>query len=220
MDLRTPLATKVVGGIGLLAVAGLGWTLVVGPETDDLASARETLSATQDQNALLGVQLAQLERQRDDLASTRRTARQLARQFPPTAAQPELFEQVSVAATAAGIPPSDVTALTPTPPTLGDAAASTDAAAATTGTDAPAPASGIARQTVTVTVTGSFDQTQALLEHLEHLPRAYLITAVSVAGDSTDGEYSTTVTGDMFVLAPVTDPGPALPMSGSTTPED
>ncbi len=228
MDLATPAATKAVGSLALLVVAGLGWLLVVGPETDALAQAREEISTVRDQNTVLTSQLAALERQREGLAETRRDARRLAELFPPTADQPGMFEEVTTAAVDAGIGPQGVTTLTPTPPVLGTtgteaAAAPAPDPAADPATDpAAAPAAGaqlLARQTVTVAVTGTYDQTQRLLENLEHMPRAYLVTAVALASGSEGGEFTTTITGDMFVMPPVIDPGKTLNLSSTTRPE-
>ena len=228
MDLATPAATKAVGSLALLVVAGLGWLLVVGPETDALAQAREEISTVRDQNTVLTSQLAALERQREGLAETRRDARRLAELFPPTADQPGMFEEVTTAAVDAGIGPQGVTTLTPTPPVLGTtgteaaAAPAPDPAAAPATDPAAAPAAGaqlLARQTVTVAVTGTYDQTQRLLENLEHMPRAYLVTAVALASGSEGGEFTTTITGDMFVMPPVIDPGKTLNLSSTTRPE-
>ena len=228
MDLATPAATTAVGSLALLVVAGLGWLLVVGPETDALAQAREEISTVRDQNTVLTSQLAALERQREGLAETRRDARRLAELFPPTADQPGMFEEVTTAAVDAGIGPQGVTTLTPTPPVLGTtgteaAAAPAPDPAADPATDpAAAPAAGaqlLARQTVTVAVTGTYDQTQRLLENLEHMPRAYLVTAVALASGSEGGEFTTTITGDMFVMPPVIDPGKTLNLSSTTRPE-
>ncbi|HYF72587.1 MAG TPA: hypothetical protein VD864_07185, partial [Nocardioides sp.] len=113
MDLGTPGATKVVGSLAMAVVAGLGWLVAVGPETDALSEAREQVTATRDQNSVLTAQLATLERQRDGLSATRRDARRLAALFPPTADQPGLFEAVTAAAVDAGIGPQGVTTLTP-----------------------------------------------------------------------------------------------------------
>lgn len=231
MNLSTPGATKVVGSLALLVVAGLGWVLVVGPETDTLARAREEVTTVRDQNVVLTSQLAVLERQREGLAETRRDARRLAALFPPTADQPGLFEEVTAAAVDAGIGPQGVTTLTPTPPQLGTTG---DASAAAPAADPPAdppadpaadpaaaPAAGalLARQTVTVAVTGTYDETQRLLENLEHMPRAYLVTSVSLASGSEGGDFTTTITGDMFVMPPVVDPGKTLNLSSTTQPE-
>lgn len=201
MDLGTPTATKILGGVSLLVVAALGWTLVVGPETSALSDRREAVEATRDQNQQLAGELAALEQQREELGATRRTAEELAEKFPPTADQPGLFEEVTAAAVEAGIGPQGVTALVPTPPMVGAAA---DPAAATP----PAAETGsmLARQTVTVSVTGTYDQTQRLLENLEHMHRAYLVRTVALSGDPETGTYTTTVDGDMFVMPPVVDP--------------
>lgn len=226
MDLGTPLATKVLGGLSLAVVAALGWTFVVGPETSTLADTRLQIESVRDQNTVLAAQLATLQKQREELGATRQAARELAVKFPPTADQPGLFEQVTAAAVDAGIGPDGVTTLAPTPPSLGgtDPAAGT-AAPAATGTDPaadPAAATGgtlLARQTVTVSVAGSYDETQRLLENLEHMPRAYLISTITLSGDAATGEYTTTIAGDMFVMPPVKDPGKTLNVSGTTQPQ-
>lgn len=227
MDLGTPTAAKVVGSLAIVLVAGLGWLVAVGPETDTLAEAREQVSTTRDQNAVLTAQLAVLEQQRESLSTTRREARRLAQLFPPTADQPGLFEAVTAAAVDAGIGPQGVTTLTPTPPLLGaaDGGAGTPAAdpAADPEADpaekpaAPAPAGQLARQTVTVAVVGTYEETERLLENLEHMPRAYLISAIALAG-AESGEFTTTITGDMFVMPPVEDPGKSLNLVSSTDP--
>ena len=128
------------------------------------------------QNDALAVQLSQLQEQQAELRKTRAVAAELAAKFPPTADQPGLFEQVTAAAVDAGIGPDGVTTLAPTPPMIGSATGGVTA-------DQPAVGSGtLATQTVTVSVTGTYDQTQRLLENLEQMQRAYLITSVALAG--------------------------------------
>jgi hypothetical protein len=64
-----------------------------------------------------------------------------------------------------------------------------------------------------VSVTGTYDETERLLQNLEHMPRAYLMTSVSLAGGgdgTTTGEFTTTITGEMFVMPPIPDPGDAV----------
>lgn len=208
MRLGSPTGTKVAGSLALLVVAGLGWVLVVGPQTTQLAEVREQVTTVQDQNMALASQLAALRRQQEELATTRRTARHLAAKFPATADQPGLFREVTLAAELAGIGADGVTTLAPTPPQVG---ATEDAAAS---------APQLARQTVTVTVTGTYDETQQLLERLEQMPRAYLVTAVTLAVDSSSGSFVTTVTGDMFVMPPVKDPGKTVNLASTTQPEE
>lgn len=218
MDLGTPAATKITGSLVLLVVVALGWTVVVGPETGALSAAREEVISIRDQNTLLAGQLAALERQRESLAKTRKAARDIAVKFPPTADQPGLFEEVAAAAVGSGIGAEGVTNLAPTPPVVGGGTAGAPAPAGTPP-GAAAPGAGLARQAVTVAVTGTYDQTEQLLANLENMPRAYLVTDVSLAGDTEGGVYTTTITGDMFVMPPIPDPGKIRNLSNTTQPE-
>jgi Tfp pilus assembly protein PilO len=201
MNLRTPGATKVVGGLSLLLIAALGWMFVLGPETARLSEVRTEIQSTRDQNDTLRLQLVALHKQQEQLGETRATARALAEKFPPTADQPGLFEAVTAAAVDAGIGAKGVTTLAPTPPVIGGA----DPA---TGVQLEEPAGGapLARQSVSVSVEGSYDETRRLLENLEQMRRSYLISSVTLAGGGTAGSYTTTVVGDMFVMPPVEDP--------------
>jgi len=203
MDLNSPSASKVVGSLCLVAVAALGWTFVVGPETSTVSETHAQVDAARAQNATLVQELSELKGQQTQLRKTRAVAVELASKFPPTADQPGLFEQVTAAAVAAGIGPDGVTTLAPTPPTIGSATGGVSA-------DQPAVGTGtLATQTVTVSVTGSYDQTERLLENLEHMPRAYLITSVALSGSGEDTEstFTTTIAGSMFVMPPVAEPG-------------
>lgn len=213
MELGTPKASKVVGALGLLAVAGLGWTFVLGPETSSLADARAEVDAARQQNSVLLQQLSQLKAQEQELQQTRRVARDLQEKFPPTADQPGLFQQVTQAAVDAGIGANGVTTLAPSPPVIGSATGGVSAAQPAAGSGA------LASQDVSVSVTGSYDQTEQLLHNLERMKRAYLVTSVSlsgggeattgVVGDSTAGSFTTTIAGRMFVMPPIPDPDDA-----------
>jgi Tfp pilus assembly protein PilO len=210
MNLATPGATKVVGALSLLVVAALGWTFVVGPETTALSDVRTEIESTRDQNDVLALQLVTLEKQAEQLGETRRTARALAAKFPPTADQPGLFEDVTAAAVDAGIGAKGLTTLAPTPPVIGGADPATGVQLE--GTDGGQ----LARQTVSVSVQGSYGQTQQLLENLEQMSRAYLVTSVTLGGGGESNGYTTTVTGDMFVMAPVPEPGETTDTASAT----
>lgn len=206
MNLQSPGATKALGAIALLLLVLAGWMFVVGPKSEALAQVREQIQTSRDQNLLLGQQLLALRKQAEGLDETRAVADALADKFPATADQPGVFTEVTTAATAAGIPARDVTALTPTPPTVGAA----DPATGVTPQTGPAE---LARQTVTVTVNGDYAQTQDLLENLESMDRAYLVSSIAVTADAEGGGFATTVTGDMFVMPPAKDPGPQLDLA-------
>lgn len=201
MNLATPGATKIVGALALVVVSGLGWTFVVGPETTALSDVRLEIESTRDQNDVLALQLISLKKQATQLGETRRTATALAERFPPTADQPGLFEIVTASAVDAGIGPKGVTTLAPSPPVIGGADPATGVQL-----DPAAGGSQLARQTVSVAIQGTYSQTQQLLENLEQMPRAYLVTSVTLGGGGESEGYTTTVTGDMFVMPPVPPP--------------
>jgi hypothetical protein len=205
MNLRTPAATKVIGSLTLLLIIAVGWLVVVAPETDELGAVRVQITDAGEQNVLLAQQLFTLRLQAKDLDSTRATANALAAKFPPTADQPGVFEQVTTAALAAGIGSKAITALTPTPPAIGAIDPLTGVAPVGEGDES------LARQTVTLTVEGDYTATQDLLANLEDIPRAFLIDSVTLTtGEVTPADlgisFTTTITGDMFVMPPAPDP--------------
>ena len=201
MNIKTIGATKILGAIALLLIVGLGWQFVLSPKTEALSGVRLQITDTRDNNDLLELQLVRLKRQAADLDSVRATAGALSAMFPSTADQPRLFREVTEAAADAGIGPEGVTALSPTPPVVGG-----DPAA---GVAVDNSGLTLARQTVAVSVQGSYAETQRLLANLEQIPRAFLITSVSLSGSQETGDYATTITGDMFVMPPVVDPAVA-----------
>lgn len=200
MNLRTPNATKVLGLAGLVALLAAAWFTVLGPQAQRLSETHSTIAATREQNDLLRLQLASLRKQQQELPAQLATDRALEQLFPRTADQPGLFEQVTQAAGDAGIPPAKVTTLAPTAPTLGaEKGEGVGLSSASASTD-------VGRQTVTITVEAGYADTQRLLENLEDMPRAYLAEAISVGAGSSRGQYLTTVTGAMFVMAPAPRP--------------
>jgi Tfp pilus assembly protein PilO len=200
MELHTPRATMIIGVASLLLIAAVSWTVVIGPEMSRLSAVRTQIQDTRDQNALLQVQLARLVKQSKDLDAVRGTAEALAAKFPPTADQPALFEAVTEAAVDAGIGADGVTTLAPSPPVTGGEP--------TAGVPAQQPTKGgqLARQAVSISIEGSYQKTLRLLDNLEQMARAYLVTSVSLNGGAEDG-FTTTLTGDMFVMPPLADPG-------------
>jgi hypothetical protein len=200
MNLESTAATKLVGGASLLLVSAVGWLGLLGPSTSTLADMQEQTASASAQNQVLQTQLLLLQEQAVRLAATRRTAGALSARFPPTADQPGLFTAVTTAASDAGILPRNVKAVTPSPPTVASTGTSGD------GEEAPGEGSdGLARQTLTVTVEATYDATRELLARLEQMPRAFLVASVAVAAGTSPTTYSSTVTGDMFVMPPTGD---------------
>src|SRR3546814_1004156 len=162
MNLQSAIATKILGTLALIAIAGASWFLALGPQAAAISANQDAITETREQNSLLQVQLAALQKQQRELPSTREADQELEELFPRTADQPGLFEQVGQAAVRADIPPSKVTTLAPTAPTL--QGAETDVAAQPVN---PASAD-LARQTVTISVEANYSRTQRMLEQLEN----------------------------------------------------
>ena len=102
MNLNTPMATEVVGALALLVIAGAGWMFVLGPATAELGDVREQTQAARDQNDLLTLQLLKLQAAGGRPRRDPGRGRGAGGEFPPTADQPGLFEQVNDAATGGG----------------------------------------------------------------------------------------------------------------------
>lgn len=204
MNLRSATAAKILGGVALLAITAAGWLVVLSPQTSELADVRTQIETTREQNETLRQQLVKVEVQRKQLPATRATARALAALFPPTADQPTLFKAVTAAATQAGIPADDVTELSAAAPVAGTSGGSDKAQLPGESID-----SDLAGQTVTITVQGDYDEIQRLAENLEDLPRAYLVSSLTLGVGADAGTYTATITGQMFVMPAAPDPSTA-----------
>lgn len=212
MKLRSPGATKLLGALALALLAGVGWLLLLSPQTSALAEVHAQVDTTRDQNDALRLQLIVLQQQQAQLEDTSAAAEALAAKFPPTADQPELFRAVTAAATDAGIPARSITTLTPTPPVVGsgDPAAGVQLPGAGTTAD-------IAVQNVSLTVEGSYDEMRKLIENLEGMPRAYLINSLTLSAGTTPDTFTATIAGEMFLMPPAKDP--AATKASSSVPD-
>lgn len=208
MNLRSASATLLLGGLALLLLAAGGWALLLGPLTEEVGETREATSAAVDRNQVLGAQLLRLETRAEDLGSTRRTSDELDRLFPATADQPGFFREFGQAAARAGYAPRDVTTLSPSAPVPVAPAGAPDAAVTPEpGTEtAAAPVAEYAEQTVSVTLTGGYDQATRLLAELAGLDRALLVRSISLSGEAGSPTLTMTLSGTTFVAPPVPEP--------------
>lgn len=208
MNLRSPGATKLLDALALVLLVGVGWLLLLSPQTSELAEVHTQIETTRNQNDALRHQLIVLQKQQGQLEDTRAIAEALAAKFPPTADQPELFRAVTAAAKAAGIPAKRITTLTPTPPVVGsgDPADGVQLPGAATAAD-------VAVQKVSLTVEGSYDEMRKLIENLERMPRAYLIPSLTLSVGTAPDRFSTTIAGDMFMMPPAKYPDSAKALS-------
>ena len=211
MNLRSASATGLIGGLLVLVVAALGWVLLLGPATAHVSEQREAAEAAADRSTLLAAQLARLQAQAQDLGDTEEAEERLAALFPPTADQPGFFAQVGKAALEAGYSPAEITSLSPSAPT--PLAPPVPEAAPVEGETATDPASAaaavpadLATQTVTMTLTGSYDEARRLLAGLERLDRAYLLRSVSLSGEAGSSSLTLSISGVTYVAPPVPAP--------------
>jgi Tfp pilus assembly protein PilO len=215
VNLRTASATAVLGGLALLLVGALSWVLLLGPATAHVSEQREAAEAAADRSALLSLQLTRLQAKAADLGDTEEAEQRLSALVPPTADQPGFFEQVGKAAAAAGYSPADVTSLSPSAPApLVPPVPETAPVEPVEGTEpgaetapaAPAAAPDLAVQTVTMTLTGSYDEARRLLAGLEDLDRAYLLRSVSLSGEAGSSSLTLSISGVTYVAPPVPRP--------------
>lgn len=218
----SPATTVLVGSLTLLLVAAAGWMLLLGPLTSRVAEQREAAVTAADRTFVLTTQLAKLRAKAEDLTATVAAEEQLRALFPPTADQPGFFEQVGAVAREAGYAPSEITTLSPTAPQLvappapppaepgpaAEADGSTDAAAEPAAPPAPPPAE-YAAQTVSLSLTGSYDGARRLLAGLESLDRAFLLRSISIAGEAGSSTLTVTLSGSTFVAPPLVAPDEA-----------
>lgn len=214
----SPATTVLVGSLVLLLVGAAGWMLLLGPLTSRVAEQREAAVTAADRTFVLTTQLAKLRAKAEDLTATVAAEEQLRALFPPTADQPGFFEQVGEVAREAGYAPSEITTLSPTAPQLAvppapapapvDPAAE-DADAAAEAAPAPPPADHAA-QTVSLSLTGSYDEARRLLAGLESLDRAFLLRSISVAGEAGSSTLTVTLSGSTFVAPPLVAPDEAV----------
>ena len=219
MKLNKVKETYLIGGVAILLVALLSWFLLISPRMAQAAEIGERTVAVEQSNAKSEKEIATLTRLKEGLVKERTVAQALAKKFPPTADQATLFRQIISAATKAGIPERNITALGPAAPIMGGAStgaklpgggapAATDEdgkpAGATTATPAKTTQN-LATMIVAFNAKGTFTQVVDMLKNLEDLPRSFLITQVNLSS-AEKSEFTIAVQGNMYVHRAIPDP--------------
>jgi Tfp pilus assembly protein PilO len=187
---------KAIGIAALLSMLLTGWLFVLSPRNDAVSAVNDLTTAAAAANDSLRTQIETRRAQQAELPELRTLAAALAIRFPPNAQQPRLFRMVTAAAGRAGLAPGAITNVTTGAPVP----------------DATAGPAQIAVQQITLNVTGTAVQLRRLIGNLEQLPRAFQITAVSLASTAThpagapSSKHAITITGQMFVMSALTDP--------------
>ena len=187
MNLTKTRLTIIFGVLGLVALAGLGWLLVLSPRLQEADQVSERATSMQTAN------LQQLNRYNDLVAKAREIpaaaaeAEKLFASMPQEADIPEVITQISKAAESAGIAPADIQTInTSVPVPVGGPATQGESGVA------------LATMQVDVTVKGSDEQLKKFLDNLQALDRSILVQSTNVT--ATGGASALQVTGQMFVL--------------------
>jgi Tfp pilus assembly protein PilO len=157
--------------VAVLAVFALGWLLLISPQRSKAADLKSQAAGQQMTIASLHTQLSQLLAEKKDLPDQERTLGEIANKIPSDSAEPTLIRQLRTAATTADV---DLSSLAPS-------AAQPVIASPTAGSSA----STLYAIPVAFTVSGSYANCELFLYRLEKLPRAMLISGLSIAPSNT-----------------------------------
>jgi hypothetical protein len=185
--------------LGVIAVAAVAWFAVLSPRLATVSALQEQVTQMQTANLSLRNQYNQALDQAEAAPEAAAEAQVLFARMPQTAELPAILEQITAAATDAGIPANAVTTLTTGIPTpvgeRGEAPAGTTAAI------------NLATMEIGVTAQGTRPQVLAFLDNLQALDRSLLVTStIDSAITQVDGQgggpdqESMQVGGRMFVL--------------------
>jgi len=213
-------AKKWYGAAVLASVLVLvaGWMLLVSPQRSNAADiavqADDQVAANQATQSTIDA----LKAQYTNLPTLQNQLALVTTRLPQTASMPSLIRALSQAATSSGVVLSTVTPTNPTP--LGSASA----AAVSGGLSAPGQVNAIG---VTMQISGRFANTRLFLSSLEAMPRAFLVTGLSISRDQSAGSgtasapagsLTSTITGRVFMANPgLPATAAAATTTGSTT---
>ncbi|MGN6689230.1 MAG: hypothetical protein ACTHK1_17080 [Actinomycetales bacterium] len=189
--------------VACVAVALAGWFFLISPRNDEAQSLRDQAASQQQQAEQLKVKIASLKQQALGLPAELAKLKAVRVQLPEGPQLSALIRNVTEAAGEAGvqlqsIAPGTATALVaqqaapvqpaqPAQPADGASNGAADGSGGTAATPAQpaAPAqpagAGVYTIPVTLTVNGTYAQVQAYLARLEHLDRAFVVSAFSFA---------------------------------------
>ncbi|GAC1323697.1 MAG: hypothetical protein NVSMB13_04010 [Mycobacteriales bacterium] len=176
--------------VATLAIAALGWFLLISPKNAQAAQLHTKATAQQATNATLRNELSILRTQGKNLVAQQARLADIATKVPDNPALPSLIRGLSDAADKAGVElvtiapgnPVAVATTTTTPTVVAAPAAGAAApAAGTPAAAAAAPASPLAEIPLTLTISGGFFPVEQFLANLEGLSRSFQVTGINAA---------------------------------------
>jgi Tfp pilus assembly protein PilO len=162
-------------GVGFAVLVALSVFLLVLPKSAEIAKTQEDLTAAEQQENTLRIELRALQEAQDEAPQTRTAIQRVETQIPPTADLPALIRLLRDAADRSAV---DLFQFSP-------------------GNPAIDPGGQFSTISTAVNVTGSYFALDEFLYRLETLPRAAKVTNVSVAPGAvvTSGTETTDTTG-------------------------
>jgi Tfp pilus assembly protein PilO len=193
---RAPL----IAGVIVVVLAILLFLLLVLPKSHQVSEAQSTLDDTRRQGQVLESRKQALEDAKAQAPQARKTIAEVDRRIPPVADEPGLILLLQHAAIDAGI---DLVSLSPANPAF-------DAA------------SNLSTIDVSVSATGTYFDVTEFMYQIETLPRAAIVTNVSLApgGTGSSGVPQLTLTATIQTYTSDTSAGPGSepgPTSGGST---
>jgi Tfp pilus assembly protein PilO len=184
-----------------------GWFLLVSPQQQNAADIGVQADNQTAQNQVTQTKINALKAQYANLPSLEKQLAVVQTHMPQTPNMPGLLRNLSAAATAAGVKLVTVTPANPAP--LAGQAVSAK------GTDTQNAPGEVQVIPVTLTISGPFANTRLFLTSLEAMPRAFLVTGLTIARDSASAAsatgtttktvkngLTTTITGRVFKVNP------------------
>lgn len=218
MDLKTIKGVKTISILVLFLLVAAGAMLVAYPLFTSTQTYAEEYSTAESERVAAETRLNDLQGVKDTIDEVINIDKESARAFPSSANTPELVEDITSAATNAGLSISNINELTTGVPVLavsagGDpAAAPVDAAAPADPEAAASPnapsTSTLAEMTITLSAEGSLEDLIKFSQNLkDSKKRNMLISAYSIGKAGTEsGDYNLTITGKTYIYNEILPP--------------
>lgn len=191
MKVSSAKGWALIGALTAAVIVALGWTLVISPMRSATAEVQDQVASQLSSNAASLDTVAQLKKQSAQLGAEKAKLAALKSAIPSEQEIPTLIRQISAAAKDTGVSLSELTPSSPLPVVANPNAAATP----------NAPVSGLQEVPLSISVTGTYEQTQFFLNSLERLKRGVLVHGIDLAAvpGGTDGQFLTAIRAGVFI---------------------
>lgn len=227
MDLKTIKGVKLISFLALFLIVAAGAMLVAYPLFTSTQKYAQEYSTAESDMATAESRLADLQGVKNSIDQIIKIDEESARAFPSSANTPELVEDITRAATDAGLSINNISDLTTGVPTLAVSAVAGDVAAAPVDAEASteeAPAEGadpeaaaspnapststLAEMTITLSAEGSLNELIKFSQNLKDDKKRNMLISTYSIGKSGDenSSYNLTITGKTYIYNEILPP--------------